>query len=117
MVNLFPFSVVHSTWMREFDEWAALLMKLHSFRPNNRDDVNLWMLENDGSFSVNSFSPKQIVKHAAFNRQNSNLIWKASCPKKVKVKLLIFSFERLNTVECKEFSEILPFLPIFVFFV
>jgi len=72
------------------------MTKLQSFRPNNRDDVILWMWDNDGFFSVRSFSPKLIVKEVALNRQSSDLRWKANCPKKVKVFLGIFSFERLN---------------------
>lgn len=57
-----------------------------SSRLNNRDDIILWMLENDGSFLVKS-SPKLVVKEAALTRKNSDLVWKANYPEKFKVFL------------------------------
>lgn len=44
-----------------------------------------------------SLSPKLVVKEAALDRQSFDVIWKDICPKKAKVFLWIFSFERLNT--------------------
>lgn len=96
------------------------LLSYTSFMFYDKDDANVWMLENDGSFSVKSFfsqAAKLIVKLAALNRQKSNLIWKALCPKKVKVFLWIFSFEELNTCRIQEFFKILLFLPIGALFV
>lgn len=69
----------------EFDEWDSLLNKLQSLRLNNRVDVFVWWLENDGSFWVKYFSPKLIAKQIALERQQSDLILKVFCPKQVKV--------------------------------
>lgn len=66
-------------------DWVALLNKLQTFRLNNKDGVFVWMLENDGSFWLQIFLVKLSAKQIALERQNFDLIWKAFCPKKVKV--------------------------------
>lgn len=68
------------------------MTKLQVFRPNNRDDVILWMLENDGFFLVLSPLLVLVAKKPTLNRPSPILIWKARCPEKVKVKVFVWIF-------------------------
>lgn len=58
----------------EVEEWAILSNNLFVYRPNNKDDMKLWLLESGGAFSVESFSPKLILQPAALDQQKSDVI-------------------------------------------